>query len=322
MSHKFLPTPQHYRDAMHGVSGLAAYSESHRAEILAKIAAASAAIPSWPSYTGLATLVGTSPLGKVTVYVDASLGPLVITNANDLIANGDAICTSNDAIFGTTGAPVRVVIFALGGRTNGEGGADHLSCDYATGGNIEVDFDNGGPLTGGFVVTSGQGPRPSPLLRTHALFEAELSECSMGGNLCGVSTGEALSRWCAIHVAGNVLTDFKTANLWLLFQQDWINNVAPTDRSNKATGCGMAFLSWLQSKNMGGLGIPLSTIAPKLVALGAGGTFAQLYAQLTGKPAAAAFPDFQAAIKAVGQVKLASSPAGDDPFNALDAPIV
>ena len=33
--------------------------------------------------------------------------------------------------------------------------------------------------------------------------------CSMGGNLCGVSTGEALSRWCAVVVGNNALADFE-----------------------------------------------------------------------------------------------------------------
>ena len=31
-------------------------------------------LPQWPSYTGNAQLVGTSPSGKVTVYVDPTLG--------------------------------------------------------------------------------------------------------------------------------------------------------------------------------------------------------------------------------------------------------
>jgi hypothetical protein len=45
-------------------------------------------------------------------------------------------------------------------------------------------------------------------VRVSALFEAELSEYSMGGNLCGVSTGEALSRSCAAVIGGNSLADF------------------------------------------------------------------------------------------------------------------
>jgi hypothetical protein len=31
-------------------------------------------VPQWPSYTGTSQLVGTSPSGKVTVYVDPTLG--------------------------------------------------------------------------------------------------------------------------------------------------------------------------------------------------------------------------------------------------------
>jgi hypothetical protein len=33
--------------------------------------------------------------------------------------------TANDAIFGTTGGPVSAIVFALGGATDGTGGADH-----------------------------------------------------------------------------------------------------------------------------------------------------------------------------------------------------
>ena len=30
----------------------------------------------------------------------------------------------------------------------------------------------------------------------------------MNGNLCGLSTGEALSRWCAMLIGDNALADF------------------------------------------------------------------------------------------------------------------
>ena len=40
--------------------------------------------------------------------------------------------------------------------------------------------------------------------RVSALFEAELSECSMGGNLCGVSTGDVTEDVNV--VAGNIST--------------------------------------------------------------------------------------------------------------------
>jgi hypothetical protein len=68
-----------------------------------------------------------------------------------------------------------------------------MGCDYVTGAAIEV------------CASFGNSARVS------ALFEAELSECSMGGNLCGVSTGEALSRWCATVIGNSALSDFATA---------------------------------------------------------------------------------------------------------------
>jgi hypothetical protein len=142
----------------------------------------------------------------VTVYVDSSLGAPALQNAQHLINDADRVVAANDAIFGTTGGPVSVIIFALGGATDGTGGADHMACDYTNGAAIEVCAAFGQPM------------------RVSALFEAELSECSMGGNLCGQSTGEALSRWCAAAVSQNALADFATAPTWVahdgLRQQD------------------------------------------------------------------------------------------------------
>ena len=135
--------------------------------------------PQWPSYKGTSQLVGTSPSGRVTVFVDPTLGSQGLQNAQDLVNDADRVVSANDQVFGTTGGPVSVIIFALGGATDGTGGADHGGCDYSTGAAIEV------------CASFGNSARVS------ALFEAELSECSMNGNLCGESTGEALSRWCA-----------------------------------------------------------------------------------------------------------------------------
>src|ERR1019366_3198385 len=125
-------------------------------------------------YTGNSEFVGASPSGRVTLYVDPTLGNPALQNAQDLIGDADRVVSANDALFGTTGGPVSVIIFALGGVTDGTGGADHMGCDYTVGAAIEV------------CASFGNSARVS------ALFEAELSECSMGGNLCGVSTGEAL----------------------------------------------------------------------------------------------------------------------------------
>src|SRR5579859_5752273 len=78
--------------------------------------------PAWPSYTGTSEPVGTSPSGKVTVYVDPTLGAPGLKNAQDLVNDADRVVSANDAIFGTPGGPVSVIIFALNGATDGTGG--------------------------------------------------------------------------------------------------------------------------------------------------------------------------------------------------------
>src|ERR1700751_1998622 len=89
--------------------------------------------PQWPSYTGTSQFVGTSASGRVTVYVDPALGVPGLQNAQDLVNDADRVVTANNQIFGTTGGSVSVIIFAVGGATDGTGGADHLGCDYITG---------------------------------------------------------------------------------------------------------------------------------------------------------------------------------------------
>lgn len=245
------------------------------------------AAPQWPSYKGTSQFVGTSPSGRVTVYVDPSLGQPGLQNARDLLNDADRVATANDTIFGTTGGPVSVIVFALGGATDGTGGADHMGCDYTTGAAIEVDASFGNAA------------------RVSALFEAELSECSMNGNLCGESTGETLSRWCAASVSNNALSDFATAPVWAQDgMPDFVNKTDPTDQNADSTGCGMAFLSWLMSQ-----GRTLDKIAPAMVVLGDPGTLAQLYANLTSDAASNAWPKFQSAIQA-----LPNGVSSDDPF--------
>jgi hypothetical protein len=246
-----------------------------------------AAAPQWPSYTGTSQLVGTSPSGNVTVYVDPSLGAPGLKNGQDLLNDADRVVNANNAIFGTTGGAVSVIVFALGGATDGTGGADHMGCDYTTGNAIEVD------------ASFGDSQRVS------ALFEAELSECSMGGNLCGLSTGEALSRWCAASTSSNALSDFATAPQW--FQDgmpDFVDQTDSTDQNADSTGCGMAFISWLIST-----GYALTQIAPAMVALGNNGTLAQLYQNLTSDSESNAWPNFQSAVEA-----LPNGVTSDDPF--------
>lgn len=255
-----------------------------------KATASASGAPSWPSYTGTSQLVGTSPSGRVTVYVDPTLAQQGLQNAQDLLNDADRIITANDQIFGTTGGNVSAIVFALGGATDGTGGADHSACNYSTGNAIEVDASFGNST------------------RVSALFEAELSECSMGGNLCGESNGEALSRWCAAVTSNNALSDFATAPQWVQDgMADWVDETEDTDQDADSVGCGMAFLSWLMSK-----GSNLDKIAPAMVSLGDSGTLAQLYANMTGDSASNAWPDFQAAIQ-----DLPNGVNSDDPFGAL-----
>ena len=255
------------------------------------------AAPAWPSYKGTSQFVGTSPSGRVTVYVDPSLGQPARQNAEDLVNDADRVVTANDGIFGTTGGPVSVVVCALGGATDGSGGADHMGCDYSTGAAIEVDASFGNSA------------------RVSALFEAELSECSMSGNLCGESTGEALSRWCAAVIGNNVLADFATAPQWVQDgMQDYVDQTDNTDQNPDSIGCGMAFLSWLISQGYG-----LEKIAPAMVNLGDAGTLAQLYGNLTADDPGNAWTNFQNAIQNLPNG--ANSITGDDPFNGLAQPL-
>jgi hypothetical protein len=244
----------------------------------------------WPNFSGTPKLVGTSPVGKVSVNVDPTAGAAALKNAQDLLADADRVVKLNDAIFGVTSGPTQVIVWALNGATDGTGGADHWGCDFATGSGIECDMAAGN----------------SKLVS--ALFEAELSECCMGGNLCGVHTGEALSRWCAFETGPGLLGPFATGPTWMSSgMPNWVNSVDPSDGHGPSIGCGVVFLSWLQKT-----GHPLNKIAPAMVNLGETGTLAQLYAALTGDAAANAWPKFSAAVKALhGGVK------NDDPFGAL-----
>lgn len=244
--------------------------------------------PAWPSFRGTAQLVGSA--AGVTVFVDPAVGAAAVQNAQDLLGAAPHVVAQNNAIFGITGGAVDIVLFALGGATDGTGGADHGGCDFITGNAIEVDVCVGQPA------------------RVTALFEAELSECAMNGRLCGYSTGEALSRWCAAAVSGNALADFATAPSWAANgMRDWVNTTDTSDQDPDSTGCGMAFLSWLLAN-----GHTLPEVAQRLVALGDQATLAQLYADLTGAGPATAWSDFHQAVTA-----LPGSLTSDDPFNAL-----
>ena len=244
------------------------------------------ATPAWPGYGGVSQIVGTSPSGKVTIYADPKTGAPGLQNAQDLLKDADRIMSALDAAFGAKGEAVSVIIYAMGGHTDGAG-ADHGGCDFKRGGAIEV------------CASFGDSPRVS------ALFAAELSECYMGGHLCGASTGEALSRWFATLIGHNPSKDAAMAPPWAENgMKNFVDRTEPTDIDGLSIGCGTAFLSWLLS-----LGHPLGKIAPAMVALGDKGTLAQLFAKLGGGPAANAWPQFIAAAKG-----LKGGVVSDDPF--------
>jgi hypothetical protein len=260
-----------------------------RPPLRAAAAAPSPTAPAWPTYTGSSQIVGTSSSG-VTVYVDPTLGSQAQQNARDLLAAADRVVADNNAIFGITGGAVDAIVFAINGQTDGTGGADHDGCDFRTGNAIEVDASFGNST------------------RVVALFEAELSECAMNGRLCGYSTGEALSRWCAAVVGSNALSDFATAPSWARDgMPNWVDHTQRTDQDADSTGCGMAFLSWLISQ-----GHTLSEVARTMVGLGDDGTLAELYGQLTGNAASNAWSEFRSAASA-----LQGGVTSDDPFDAL-----
>src|SRR5215471_8963891 len=71
--------------------------------------------PPWPSYTGTSQFVGTSRSGRVTVYVDPTLGAPGLQNAQDLVNDADRVMTANGEIFGTVGGSVNLVVYALDG---------------------------------------------------------------------------------------------------------------------------------------------------------------------------------------------------------------
>jgi IPT/TIG domain len=251
-------------------------------------AAIAGTTPKWVNFSGTARRIGVTTSGRVTVYIDAAFSA-AMQNATDLLRNADSIVKANDELFDSRGSSVNVLIWALLGKTDGSAGGDHAACNYSSGGNIEV------------CVSLGSSQRVS------ALFEAELSECSMGGNLCSQSTGEALSRWCATWIVGKVLSYFETARKWADDgMPDYVNQTLSTDKEDDSIGCGMAFLSWMMSQ-----GHALSAIAQAMVKLGDGGTLAEMYAKITSDSADNAWPTFQTAVNA-----LPNGVTSDDPFNA------
>lgn len=248
----------------------------------------------WPSYTGTATLAGTSSDGITTVYYDASLGASARYNAQGLISLAPTVNTYCNQIFAAPAKKVNVIIFALGGQTDGTGGADHMGCDFSTGQNIEV------------CAAFGNDKMVA------ALYAAEMSEDYMNNSLCGLSTGEVISRWVAESIEPGVLDAFASAPVW---QQDgypnYVDVTENTDQDYDSIGCGMAFVSWMIHEK----GLTLAQISQRTVGLGDGATFASVYNSLTGS-SGSPWNTFLAAAKSLGAIN------NDDPFaNVSPTPV-
>jgi hypothetical protein len=234
-------------------------------------------------------VVGTTPDGNVTVYYDPTLGQPGLTLAQQILARVASTYADCQAFFNIPGQPVNVIIAAVGGATDGSGGAYHYGCNFNPGGDLYCDAALGNPgLTNGLVV-------------------AELTESFMGAqNLgwdCGGSNGEALSRFLAELESGGpggALAAFATGPAWSQAgRPDWIDATEPTDQDAVSTGCGVVYLYWMLSKGF--------TAAQITQAGCPDGTMASNYQALTG--AATAWADFSAALGG-----LSGTITSDDPW--------
>ncbi len=230
------------------------------------------------------TPVGTSKwLGSdgkpVTIYYDPATGAAGQAAAMFILANIDALMAFCDATFGLKGQGGNVIIAAVNGQTNGDGGAYHYGCDFASGGTWYEDVSPNTQMVLGLVM-------------------AEVCESYMGfagkGWNCGGSGGEGLSRLLAEIASGGpsgALGGFSTGDSYD-GTTDWISKDEGTDQDDNSIGCSILFLYWLLGKSY--------TIAQIVQAGEPDGTLATTYATLTGEPATAAFTNFKAALAAIG----------------------
>jgi len=131
--------------------------------------------PQWPQPRYL-SVRGTSSNGRVAVLRGTPHSATAQQNAQDLVGDADRVVARTTRSFGTTGGPVSVIIFALDGATRRDRRCGPHGLDYQTGAEIEVCASFG---------NSAGCPRCS----------SRVERVLHGRNLCGVSTGEALSRW-------------------------------------------------------------------------------------------------------------------------------
>ena len=134
------------------------------------------------------------------------------------------------------------------------------------------------------------------------LFAAELAEIMMhiapGRWNPGSSEGEALSIVLGTELRPmgyyGAADSAPRVNAWLQSgRPDWISVTEPSDTNALSYGCGILIINYLRHQ----LGFDLASIIgtrPPMILGTPGGTLAARYAELTGRPPAAAYPEFMA----------------------------
>jgi hypothetical protein len=181
-----------------------------------------------------------APIGKVglaSIYYDTTLGAagkLLAQQVYHLMPQAIVKCELD---FGQACRSFNVIIAGLDSEHDGQGGAYHYGCDFATGRTIYADAAFGNPLM------------------TLGLVVAELTECQMGqqgkGWGCGYSNGEALSRVLAELMSGGptgALAAYASVPSWdQAGRPDWISRTEGTDQDYVSIGCGVAYIYWMLS---------------------------------------------------------------------------
>lgn len=226
----------------------------------------------------------------VAVYYDPSLSNGA-SLAAAMLAAVDDLMSYCDWAFGVQGQGGNIILAALGGATDGSGGAYHYDCSFSTGGDWYID--------------AASDPQ-----ECIGLAMAEISESYMGlqskGWNCGGSGGEGLSRLLAEIASGGpggALAAYSSASSW--DGSDWISKDQGTDGDYPSIGCSVLYLYWLLSQGY--------TVDQICQAGEPDGTLAANYQTLTGKPSSQAFCDFSTAAHALGSP---SSFQNDNPWNA------
>jgi hypothetical protein len=240
----------------------------------------------WPSFTGHAGILGTTK--HFTLYGDTSLGTINDRVAPSILQKVEVDYNALSSYYGVQVPHFNVLMFAMGGATDGTGGADHMACEAT---DIEVDIAASNPdITSALIADN----------------EAEVFQAARNkGEDCGTSNGEGLARALHESLHPNTLDNFATAPTWANSgKPDFINKSEQTDQNAVSTGASVLFYNWLHYQ----LGYSWEQICKA-----DGKTPAQTYSRLTNRKDDA----FQVFLKAIDA--LPNGVTSDNPFLARSA---